>query len=167
MSVPQSPQYYYEASRREAVICVLIGVAFILVGWVLIRGTGTSRYPAEVQHAVGWTVVLLVGATLPFVVMWAFRPALFTFDAVGFQIKHPWAAARHYSWAEIDRVWALHSGKSSWVVWTFRDRSCAPKLKVATDYDGCLMGAWTFSADEVANELNRVRQGNCLPPNRI
>lgn len=88
---------------------------------------------------------------------------MLTFDAVGFQIKHPWAVARHYSWTEIDRVWALHSGKYSWVVWTYRDRSRAPKLKIATGYDGCLKGAWTFSADEVADELNRVRQSADKP----
>jgi hypothetical protein len=158
MSALKSPQYFYKASRRKAITGILIAMAFIWVGWVLIHGTGTSRTPAEVQHAVGWALMLLMGATLPFFVMWAFRPALLTFDAAGFQIKHPWAAARHYPWTEIDRVWALHTGKYSWVVWSYCDRSRAPKPEAATGYDGCLKGAWTFSADEVANELNRVRR---------
>ena len=143
-----SPRHY-EASRREAVICASVAAAFVAGGWFLTHGSGTTRYPAEVQHAVGWICIVVAGPLILLFLLSVFRPTRVTFDDTGFEVQQPWGRSRYQSWDEIERVWARYADQGAWVVWTFRHRA----------QEGVLTGTWKRSdVDEIASELERVRQ---------
>lgn len=146
------PMHLCRTARWKAALGVLGSVAFIWVGWVLINGTGTARYPASFQHLAGWACILCFGLCGLNGLIALFVPARLTIESDGFSFKRGWGSTKRYRWDDIDRITVLRQPGGASVVWTNTEPS-GGITRAMFGYDGSLPGDLTMPPARLAEEL--------------
>ena len=150
---PLSDIPFCVTSRRRAALVTLGGVACVAGGWLLTKGTGTTRTSVPIQHAIGWLTIMFA---IPMSIAWLvsfFIPARLWIEHDGFSFETFWRKRTILRWNDIDRLWVLHQRGSSLVVWTNK-RPASGITNTFFGCDGWLPPGWTLSAGEIEGELN-------------
>jgi len=144
-------------SRWKAGVFFLVCLAFVGVGWWLVR-LGTIR-----TEVIGWLSIGVFGA---FALLWLIAiivPNKLTIHPDGFSVKQWFLPDKPYKFDDIAALGVSRRQRIPMVVWTYKNRSeVLGSVKAAlgqpNDYDAYLPVGWQVSSERIAQQITLARQ---------
>ena len=155
MTEPLEPTFF--GSRRKSAFGVAGCLGAVTLGWWFTTLGDTVRRSAEFHDLLGWLLIVLFGMFgLAWLASLIFPHCLWIEDD-GFSVKTAWSRKKRYRWAEIDDIF-VHRNRGSSMVILREEKSSGSLTRMFFDCDNWLPGGWELSPDELAGELNYLRE---------
>lgn len=129
----------------------------VSLGWWFTTLGDTVRRSAEFYDVLGWVLICLFGF---FGLAWMASlivPHRLWVEHGGFSVKRAWSRQRHYRWDEIEDIYVYRHRGSGIVAWKVKNNR-GGLTRTIFGCDNWLPGGWELSPDEIAGELNWLRE---------
>ena len=155
MAEPTEPIFF--GSRRKSALGVALCLGTVSLGWWFTTFGDTVRRSAEFYGVLGWLLIVLFGLLGSAWLASLIIPHRLWIEHDGFSVKRAWSGKKRYRWGEIEDIFVHYNRGSSMVVW--RDKKSNGSLtRTLFGCDNWLPGGWELSPDEIAGELNYLRE---------
>ncbi len=147
----------FRGSRRKSALGTALSLGVLSLGWWFTTWGDTVRRSAEYYDLLGWLLIVLFSV---FGLDWLASllvPHRLWVEDDGFSVKRAWSRRTRYYWTDIEDIFVYGQHGSGIVVW----KNTASRSGLTRALFGCdewLPGGWELSPEELASELNYLRE---------